>query len=286
MAAPLGDLISKRAFATLCGVGVQAVYRASTRALEPALVKRGRRELIDVGHAAARRYQAGGGNAGRSSTSQRTRAPGMSRAGLPAPAVPNAGAALPAAEGFSPEAIAATLAARGTTDGPGPVRVALPVGTSGPGESADPGVEHRLEYVADVEQQLESTGASNVFDLAGMKLGDCVERWGSLPGMADAVRALKLEADMQLARHKRDVSRGQFIEREFVEGVLLPLIETAWVRIVAEAPGALAASVVGLVTSGHVEALDYAVEELIRAQLSSILTSVRGEYVKQLAAKS
>lgn len=263
-------------FAQLAGVLPDAVYCALRgKQLGAAGVKVHRRLAVDSEHPLAIAYLKDPAR-----TSAKTaRSPKKARARLPRPASTRGSAAIVTLpQGFDPLAPPATVPAG--HQGRSPLADPFPV----VGERAESsGAEHRAEYVEDLAGELaQSFGA--IRDLSAWTLGACVEKFGSAPGMVDHVKALKLLAELQLKLQQADVARGKYIERALVAGSLLPVIETAWQRVVGEAPGAMAASIVGLVTSGHEQQLDFAVEELIRAELSKILKGVRGEYLKLLDA--
>lgn len=126
--------------------------------------------------------------------------------------------------------------------------------------------------VEDIAQQV----GGEVLELSGLTLRECVARWGSLPAMSEAVKAMKLEADMVVRRQQAAKASGETISRALVESTLVVLVESAFRRLVIETPAATAEQAVALVLADRRGAeLGSAVEELLRRENGRILGGCR-----------
>lgn len=111
-------------------------------------------------------------------------------------------------------------------------------------------------------------------DLGALTLREVLDRWGTLRGLADGVKALKDFADMKNKESAAAQRRGQLVDRSLVSAVLVPLIDLAFRRLVTEMPVALGEQIIARVMAGG-EDLRLDVEALIRRETSGILTDCR-----------
>ncbi len=258
---PEPQLMTFRAFADLCGVKPPAIYSAARGStLSPATCRVEGKPRVDVRHQAAIDYRRG-------HTQRRPSQRSGRRAIVQQRATPVARADV------DPFALVTTLAAStGARREPEHVGGDFPVGVNGSGSPT-------ADYVDDLADELGAAAilepGAQVFDLAGMTIGDACARWGSLAAMSDAVKSLKLYAAMQAQVQLTEERRGRQVDRAKVSGTIFPLVDHAFKRIVTEAPGAMAERIVALVLAGGRDDLARAVEDLLRGELGGILTECR-----------
>ena len=69
-----------------------------------------------------------------------------------------------------------------------------------------------------------------------MTLRQVVDEFGALPAFRDAVKAMRDHADMKLKEANAAKKRGEHVDRSVISAVVMPLVELAYKRLVAEAP--------------------------------------------------
>lgn len=133
--------------------------------------------------------------------------------------------------------------------------------------------------------QYQSAGhlPADLEDLGAMTLREVVTQYGSLPSLAPAVKATKDFATMKIAEAKAREARGDMIERAAVEGVVFPLLDTAFKRIVDEAPDALSEQIIARVMAGTGD-LRLDVRDMIRKEMSGILVDCKLKATEELEA--
>ncbi len=253
---PNAQLLTARAFAELCGVKPPAIHSAVRGArLRAAACRVAGKLRIDARHQSAIDYRNG-----------HTQRRPSQRSGVRA-IVHQEGTAPPVVNLDPFEAACNLAASTGARRAPEQARDDFPVGA---GEAR---ASHAV--VDELAAELTTAHGGNVFNLAGMSIGDACTKWGSLAAMSDAVKSLKLYAAMQAQVQLTEERRGRQVDRELVAGTVFPLVDHAFKRIVTEAPGAMATRIVALVLAGGRDDLAHAVEDLLRNELGSILTECR-----------
>tara|TARA_R110000765_G_scaffold147569_1_gene250147 strand:- start:1001 stop:1717 length:717 start_codon:yes stop_codon:yes gene_type:complete len=137
---------------------------------------------------------------------------------------------------------------------------------------------HVRQYLYDVQTQIAGAFPDHVDNLGSMTLREIVERFGSLPNLKDAVKAMANFADMRNKEGLAAKRRGELVSRDVLTGTLLPLVELAFRRLVSEAPVALTDQIVARVLAGG-DDLRSDVEALIRLENSGILTDCKEKLV-------
>ena len=137
---------------------------------------------------------------------------------------------------------------------------------------------HVRQYLYDVHTQIAGAFPDHVDNLGSMTLREIVERFGSLPNLKDAVKAMANFADMRNKEGLASKRRGELVSRDVLTGTLLPLVELAFRRLVSEAPVALTDQIIARVLAGG-DDLRSDVEALIRLENSGILTDCKEKLV-------
>ena len=118
-------------------------------------------------------------------------------------------------------------------------------------------------------------------NLGALTMREVFERFGSLKALADAVKAGRDFADMQVKEQLASQRRGDVVDRTLVAAVFAPLVDLAFRRIVNEAPQAMGEQIIARVlTGGDDLAMD--VENLLRRELGGILEDCRDTMAAEL----
>ena len=113
-----------------------------------------------------------------------------------------------------------------------------------------------------------------VEDLENMTVREVVMRYGSVDGFKRFVESLKNIAEYQHRQLRVRQQRGELVERDKVAGVVFPLIEVAFSRLVSDVPEAVSKQVVARVESGGPETTADVVA-LIRDANSRVLKNLK-----------
>ncbi len=89
-----------------------------------------------------------------------------------------------------------------------------------------------------------------VEDLENMTVREVVMRYGSVDGFKRFVESLKNIAEYKHRELRVRQQRGELIERDKVAGVVFPLVEVAFTRLVSDVPEAVSKQVIARVESG------------------------------------
>jgi len=246
------DFIQKAAYARGLGVSPSTVYRAchKGRPLEAALSPDGRR--IDREHAAARAY------ASRMHGVRPGRRPDKS-AGERARLMLEQG----------------RQAFRGEADAPG--------GDVAPSSGAD--ANKIAQALADIRLAGEGRLPQDLEDLGTLTLREVVESCGDLPGLRDAVKSLKEYAQMRNQEGIAAKRRSELIDRKLIPSVFVPIVNTAFRRLVEEVPDAITDQVVARVQSGG-DSLRLDVVDIYRREVSTILTACVSSMAEQIRERA
>lgn len=139
--------------------------------------------------------------------------------------------------------------------------------------------ENTARVLYDVEQQIAGVFPDDLTDLGSMPLREVVDRFGSLAGLREVVRALKDFADMRNKEGLAAQRRGTLIARDLIGQSFVPLVDMAFLRLVGEVPTLLTEQIVARVNSGGDE-LRGDVETILIEQLSKVLTECRDAMAK------
>lgn len=121
-------------------------------------------------------------------------------------------------------------------------------------------------------------------DLAGLTLGEIVERFGSVPEFSSYVKAQTNLEDYQTKRAKRRELRGKLINKEHEARVVFGIVEALSRRLLTDIPQTLSRRVVAIAFQEPVEA-DYRVQEEIKAANSNALKICQNALLRRLDAE-
>ena len=118
-------------------------------------------------------------------------------------------------------------------------------------------------------------GASEgIKDLEDLTVREVVMRYGSVDGFKRFVESLKNIAEYKHREIRVRQQRNELIERDKVAGVIFPMIDVAFSRLVSDVPDTLAKLVIARVESGGPETATDVVQ-LIRDANSQVLKNVK-----------
>ncbi len=109
--------------------------------------------------------------------------------------------------------------------------------------------------------------------LADRTVQEVVDQFGEIEAVFPLAKAMKVRAEWQVKDVEAKRKRGDLIEKTFVTQVIIPLVNSAFRRLVSESPESLTAVIVARVLSGG-ESLHLDVKDAIRMENSGILTSL------------
>ena len=110
--------------------------------------------------------------------------------------------------------------------------------------------------------------------LEHLTVRDVVLRYGSVDGFKKFVESLKHIADYNYREQRVRQQRGELVERQKVAGVVFPIIDVAFARLVNDVPDTVASQVVARVESGGPETL-VDVQRMIREANSAVLKNLK-----------
>ena len=140
------------------------------------------------------------------------------------------------------------------------------------GDTTPPLGADAKQALADIRLAGEGRLPDGLEDLGSLTLRQVVERCGDLDGLSAAVKALKDYAQMRNQEGIASKRRGELIDRKLVPSVFVPLVSTAFKRLVEEAPDAMTNQVISRVMSGG-DDLRIDVTEIYRREIGTILTA-------------
>lgn len=113
-----------------------------------------------------------------------------------------------------------------------------------------------------------------ISDLEELTVREVVMRYGSVDGFKRFVESLKNIAEYKHRELRVRQQRGELIERDVVAGVVFPMIDVAFARLVSDVPESLSKILIARVEAGGPEtAVD--VVQLIRDANSRVLKNVK-----------
>lgn len=111
-------------------------------------------------------------------------------------------------------------------------------------------------------------------NLDDMTVRDVVMRFGSVDGFKRFVDALRGITEFKYKELRAKQQRGQLIERSVVAGVVFPLVDAAFSRLVSDVPSALSKMLIARVQSGGPDTLAD-VQRMIQDANGRVLRNVK-----------
>lgn len=122
-----------------------------------------------------------------------------------------------------------------------------------------------------------ATGGTLPRDFGAIRLGELVDRWGTLSEVRTATKALKTHSEAEICRLRAKEKRGQLVSRKVITDVLLPFVKFVSERLVEVPQTALAERIVARVQLGGSD-VSIDVEALIHDSVSAVLKSyIKGQ---------
>jgi hypothetical protein len=129
-----------------------------------------------------------------------------------------------------------------------------------------------------------ATSAEDIELLEKMTIKEIALKYGTVEGFRKFVEIMKLTADYKYREIKNESERGTLIDRDVVKGVVFPMVDTAFARLVSDVPTTLAPLVIARALSGG-DTVATDVEKLIRDANSKVLKNVKQQLTKSKVLK-